>query len=204
MFSLALALSPRRLASSSKRCLAHRQAISPLTSASVTEVAEEAATRPYRGVYPAAKGQWRAALTAGGKLHRLGLFASAEDAARAYDTAARELQGARSKLNFPGTAVANVADTDREPESGHLALLRKSLGNGWADRLGALQRPAACALVAQLSPLNALGYTSLTSDAATGKAKQGTLLAYVMDQKAAHPSKVDTHPGAEPAYRLNT
>jgi len=260
MLRLALALPPRQLASSAARRIAWAQhrAFKPsplLATPGGAEEALDACQAPsYRGVRPAANGQWRVALTAGGKVHRLGPFATAEEAARAYDSAARELQGARSKLNFPddvvGTSTPTSAITDSlrsrssstsssagnnlsgsssfmgsntqingddssitsgttsstassssssssiesvsdgEPEDAYFAVLRKSLGNMWVDRLAALQRPAACALVPLLSPLNELGYTSLTSDAHTGRAKQGTLLAYVMDQKAAHPGKV--------------
>jgi len=249
MLRSALALLPGQLASSAARRFkwAQHRAFKPspllATPDGAKEVMAAGQVPSFRGVRPAANGQWRVALTAGGKVHRLGPFATAEEAARAYDSAALELQGARSKLNFPedvvdtptptsataditgsrnrnsipessasksiiqgsefdstttssillsssSSSVTSGSVSDREPEENYLAVLRKSLGDMWVDRLGSLQRPAACALVPLLSPLNALGYTSLTSDASTGRAKQGTLLAYVMDQKAAHPGKV--------------
>ena len=44
---------------------------------------------------------WRAQIVKAGKKHHLGLFESAEIAARAYDVAARELFGEYARLNFP-------------------------------------------------------------------------------------------------------
>lgn len=44
---------------------------------------------------------WRARITAHGKTMNLGFFVSREDAARAYDDAARELFGAFACVNFP-------------------------------------------------------------------------------------------------------
>lgn len=44
---------------------------------------------------------WRAQIAKGGKKRHLGLFESAEIAARAYDAAALELFGEFARLNFP-------------------------------------------------------------------------------------------------------
>lgn len=44
---------------------------------------------------------WRAQIRTGGKSHHLGLFATAEEAARAYDTAAAERFGLYARINFP-------------------------------------------------------------------------------------------------------
>jgi hypothetical protein len=47
------------------------------------------------------RARWRAVIYAEGKIHRLGSFGAAEEAAHAYDEAARRLHGEFAKLNFP-------------------------------------------------------------------------------------------------------
>jgi len=47
------------------------------------------------------KNHWLAKIEANHKIFRLGAFATAEEAARAYDTKARELHGEFARLNFP-------------------------------------------------------------------------------------------------------
>lgn len=42
---------------------------------------------------------WKARITAGGKVHHLGLFKTEEEAARAYNDAARRLHGQFARLN---------------------------------------------------------------------------------------------------------
>eukprot|EP00953_Heterococcus_sp_UTEX-ZZ885_P014619 8276-Heterococcus_DN1.PRE.1 len=74
-----------------------------------------AAKRPssqFRGVRPRAGGRWDAAITAGGTRTIVGNFSSEQEAARAYDAAARELHGAAAKLNFQTDATAGVANTN--------------------------------------------------------------------------------------------
>lgn len=46
--------------------------------------------------------KWRAFITLNRKQRHIGHFDKAEDAARAYDKAARELHGEFARLNFPG------------------------------------------------------------------------------------------------------
>lgn len=46
-------------------------------------------------------GKWKAQIGLAGKNHHLGYFSTAEEAARAYDDAARELHGEYATLNFP-------------------------------------------------------------------------------------------------------
>ena len=56
----------------------------------------------YKGVFRAKPTHsWQARIAAKGKVKWLGSFPSAEDAAKAYDAAARELHGSFAVLNFP-------------------------------------------------------------------------------------------------------
>jgi hypothetical protein len=56
----------------------------------------------FRGVTWWKRGQnWKAQISSGGKNYHLGYFAIAEEAARAYDAAARALHGEFATLNFP-------------------------------------------------------------------------------------------------------
>jgi ketopantoate reductase len=76
-------------------------------SAAEIKAAEQAAAAKgykshYRGLYWHTDAhKWVARASHDGKLHSLGAFSSEEDAARAYDEAAREHHGARAQLNFP-------------------------------------------------------------------------------------------------------
>lgn len=47
------------------------------------------------------KGKWRATIKSNGKTHHLGSFASEEQAALAYDAAARPIHGTYGRYNFP-------------------------------------------------------------------------------------------------------
>jgi hypothetical protein len=55
----------------------------------------------FRGVTWTKRGQWQAQIQVAGKRHFLGYFHDKEDAARAYDAAARDAFGAFAQLNFP-------------------------------------------------------------------------------------------------------
>ena len=54
----------------------------------------------YRGAYPRRKG-WMSKIKCAGKVTYLGKFQSEEQAARAYDRAARQMFGQFAQLNFP-------------------------------------------------------------------------------------------------------
>lgn len=55
----------------------------------------------YRGVSSVPRGRWAATIWADKVRHNIGIFDTAEDAARAYDHAARRLHGEFARPNFP-------------------------------------------------------------------------------------------------------
>ena len=62
-------------------------------------------TSGYRGVTWSKRGRWQAQIQVAGRRHFLGYFPSKEDAARAYDAAAREAFGEFARLNLPESAA---------------------------------------------------------------------------------------------------
>ena len=62
-------------------------------------------TSRYKGVSLYRDGKWRAKIKKDGKQHSLGHFVNEDDAAKAYDRAAREMFGEYAHTNF-GTEVA--------------------------------------------------------------------------------------------------
>jgi hypothetical protein len=56
----------------------------------------------YRGVaWQKSRKKWKASITYDCKFHHLGIFEDEEEAARAYDRAARAHKGEKAQLNFP-------------------------------------------------------------------------------------------------------
>ena len=76
-------------------------------------------TSGFRGVsFHRAGDKWQAQIRVDGRLTHIGYFATAEDAARAYDDAARKHYGEFARLNFPrpGEASAHVPPVARKPD----------------------------------------------------------------------------------------
>lgn len=61
-------------------------------------------TSGFKGVSWLPSGRWRAAIRSNRKTMHLGVFENIEEAAHAYDSAARELFGEFARLNFPDGA----------------------------------------------------------------------------------------------------
>ncbi|KAG1657949.1 hypothetical protein FOA52_000980 [Chlamydomonas sp. UWO 241] len=67
---------------------------------------DPAGARTFIGIKERKSGAWQAQIEHGGRLTYISIFATPEEAARAYDAKALQLRGPSAELNFPGEAVA--------------------------------------------------------------------------------------------------
>ena len=73
-------------------------------------------TSGYKGVsWDKERARWAAEVRMGGRRIRCGRFATAEEAARAYDRSAKELQGEFAHLNFPNDRSNKEKESESEP-----------------------------------------------------------------------------------------
>lgn len=86
----------------------------------------------YRGVsWKEREGSWRAQISIGGQRSRfLGQWPTEEDAALAYDQAAREQYGEYARLNFPGIPPSGMHRYRSRDERASLGLPRKRVEGG--------------------------------------------------------------------------
>ena len=107
-------------------------------------------TNPYKGVFPRSR-RWLVLIMCDGRRYDLGSYASAEEAARAYDDAALFLHGRFARLNF--TDGRAVARSPSEVKSGR----PMTLGRDWSALVEAVKSGEPATMVAQRAGVSPSG-----------------------------------------------
>jgi hypothetical protein len=85
----------------------------------------------YRGVYwHKSNNKWLATIRCGSKLHYVGCFDDEEEAARAYDRAARAHTGEKAQLNFPA-----AGESGSRKSSSYRGVSWNKSGNKWRAQI---------------------------------------------------------------------